>query len=373
MATVTEKIDGVTLVPAQSDPLLNERQREDYRMHRKEMLEWLLNVGKDPDKAEGYAQQTVQARAYRIDVFYRWIWTELHDGYTTTITHEHADEYMQHIAYTDHSNAHKANVMKALKMLFKWRHHQLGDESWEPEMTFSHTDSTSQPRDYFTREERAKLREVALEYGSIPHYNAVDPAERDEWKAHLAQRFEKPKDAVGREDWERANSWKIPSLVWVSLDTGLRPIEVERSVVSWVDTDNGVLRIPKEESSKNRDNWIVGLRSRTARALEKWLEEREHYDMYDDTDAIWLTRNGNPYDANALRYLAHRLCEEADIDTEDRKISWYTIRHSVGTYMTHEEDLAAAQAQLRHKSERTTMRYDQAPVEERKKALDRMG
>jgi len=63
----------------------------------------------------------------------------------------------------------------------------------------------------------------------------------------------------------------------------------------------------------------------------------------------------------------------ADIDTEDRKISWYTIRHSVGTYMTHEEDLAAAQAQLRHKSERTTMRYDQAPVEERKKALDRMG
>ena len=37
-------------------------------------------------------------------------------------------------------------------------------------------------------------------------------------------------------------------------------------------------------------------------------------------------------------------------------MSWYTIRHSVGTYMTREEDLAAAQAQLRHTSEQTTMK-----------------
>jgi integrase len=54
-------------------------------------------------------------------------------------------------------------------------------------------------------------------------------------------------------------------------------------------------------------------------------------------------------------------------------MSWYSIRHSVGTYMTREEDLAAAQAQLRHKSETTTMKYDQTPPEDRKDALDRMG
>jgi hypothetical protein len=41
--------------------------------------------------------------------------------------------------------------------------------------------------------------------------------------------------------------------------------------------------------------------------------------------------------------------------------------------MTREEDLAAAQAQLRHKSEETTMKYDQTPVEDRKNALERMG
>jgi integrase len=174
-------------------------------------------------------------------------------------------------------------------------------------------------------------------------------------------------------DWKRANGWKVPSLVWTSLDTGLRPTEVERSVISWIDCDNCVLRIPKEESAKNREHWVVGLRERTAEILSQWCQERRAYPEYDDTDAIWLTRKENPYGVSALRYLLYRLCEIAGIDIEHRQMSWYTIRHSVGTYMTREEDLAAAQAQLRHKSPETTMKYDQTPVEDRQDALDRMG
>jgi hypothetical protein len=54
-------------------------------------------------------------------------------------------------------------------------------------------------------------------------------------------------------------------------------------------------------------------------------------------------------------------------------MSWYAIRHSTGTYMTREEGLAAAQAQLRHLSPESTMKYDQVPVEDRQDALDRMG
>jgi hypothetical protein len=40
--------------------------------------------------------------------------------------------------------------------------------------------------------------------------------------------------------------------------------------------------------------------------------------------------------------------------------------------MAREDGLAAARDQLRHKSEKTTMRYDQTPVEDRKDALERM-
>nr|WP_169302447.1 site-specific integrase [Halorientalis salina] len=257
-------------------------------------------------------------------------------------------------------------------MLFKWRHHEHGVSKWEPSIRFSEESSTK-PRDYVTPREREQIRNAALEYGSVPSYSNLTPPERDRWKAYLAQRFEKPKSDVTPADWDRANGWKIPSLVWASLDAGLRPIEVSRATTSWVDIENGVLRIPKEESAKSRDNWIVGLRDRTTTILEKWLDERTAYEKYDEIDLLWLTREANPYTSQSLIYVLEQLCRIAEIETENRQMSWYAIRHSVGTYMTREEDLAAAQAQLRHKSPETTMKYDQAPVEDRKDALNRMG
>ncbi|MFB6360951.1 MAG: tyrosine-type recombinase/integrase, partial [Halobacteriales archaeon] len=276
------------------------------------------------------------------------------------------------LAESDYSAAHKTCCQKAIKMLFKWRAHRRGDDRWEPEITFSE-DSSTQPRDFLTREERKKIREAALEYGSIPGYSNLTPTQRDRWRAYLAQRFEKPKSAVEPADWDRANGWKFPSLVWSSLDAGLRPIEVGRAKPEWVDVANGVLRIPKRDSSKNHDNWVLGLQERTADALERWLQQREAIAQYDDSDALWLTRQANPYGSSTLRRVLHRCCEIAGIPIENRQMSWYSIRHSVGTYMTREEDLAAAQAQLRHKSAETTMKYDQTPVETRQSALERMG
>ena len=61
----------------------------DYRTEREQCLDWLLTFGKNPDRAEGYADTTVENRAYRMDQFNRWVWTE-EDGYTTSLTHDHA-------------------------------------------------------------------------------------------------------------------------------------------------------------------------------------------------------------------------------------------------------------------------------------------
>ncbi|SDJ90919.1 Site-specific recombinase XerD [Halovenus aranensis] len=364
-------LDDYPIVTEPSESYLNKRQLVDYRAERENCLEWLLTFGKNPERAEGYAEGTVKPRCYRMDRFYRFVWDH-EGGYTANITHEHADDWLGHLAQRDVSNTHKNNCLKSLQMLLKWRRHQHGLAEWEPSFRFS-KEKSSQPRDYLTMEERSAIRDAALEYGSVPSYHNQSPAERERWKRYLAQRFEKPKSEVTPTDWGRANGWKIPSLVWVCLDAGLRPTEVERAVTSWADTENCVLRIPKEDSAKNVDNWIVGLRDRTATFLERWLEERETYGKYDDTETLWMTRQGNPYGTHSLRYLLHQLCDIADIDREDRQMSWYAVRHSVGTYMTREEDLAAAQAQLRHKSPETTMKYDQAPVEDRQDALDRMG
>ncbi|MFC7074235.1 tyrosine-type recombinase/integrase [Halovenus rubra] len=366
------ELDGITVVTEPSEKILNNRQLSDYEHQRKDCLEWLLTFGKNPDKVDGYAFETVRARAYRMDMFYRWVW-ESEGRYVADVDHEHADDWMEELAYQDKSNAHKDNCQKAVQMLLKWRHHEHGLNEWKPEIRFNSGASSSQPRDFLTREERSKIREAALEYGSVPSYNSLTPEERDRWRAYLAQRFEKPKSEISPDDWNRANGWKIPSLVFTSLDAGLRPIEAARATSAWVDVENEVLRIPKEESSKNRDNWIVGLQSRTADMLHRWLVQRETIPMYDNTEALWLTRQENPYRSRALKHLLSRLCELAEIETEERSLSWYAIRHSVGTYMTREEGLAAAQAQLRHSSPQTTMKYDQVPVEDRQDALDRMG
>lgn len=80
----------------------------------------------------------------------------------------------------------------------------------------------------------------------------------------------------------------------------------------------------------------------------QWIAERVMYEKYDDTDQLWLTRHGNPYSGKPLRVLLDNLRRIAGIE---RGFSWYAIRHSTGTYMTREEGLAAAQAQLRHKNE----------------------
>lgn len=367
----TDPFDGITLVTKPSKGFLGPRQLRDYRAHREACIDWLLHFGKDPDEATGYAVKTVENRAARMDMFYRFVW----DGegrYTTRLTHEHAHEWMKHHVRRDTSNADKSSHRKATMMLYKWLHHERGLDPWEPEFSFSRPNQTTTPRDYLTRVERSKIEEAALQYGSVPSYGGLTPDERDRWRAYLAQRFGKEKSEITQRDWIRANGWKIPSLVWVSLDAGLRPIEVERARVSWVDLPNGILRIPREQSSKNHADWQVSLRQRTVEILGDWLREREVHDLYNETDALWLTKEGNPYRSATLRYVLHRLCDEAGIDTANRKMSWYAIRHSLGTYLTREEGLAAAQTQMRHLDPKSTMKYDQTPTEDRRAALERI-
>ena len=363
----------VKAVPEKTKKRLNDRQLTDYENYMQQLVDWLLNIGKNVDKAEGYSSHTVETAVYQIDKFHRFIWDEAEDGYTLQISTDHSDQYMQHIAVEDWQQSYKASLQKSVKREMKFRSHRRGGDTWNPEISYYDNGSTHQPRDFLSKKERVKIREAALSYGSIPSYSNLTKEERDEWKSYLAQRFELPKNKVEKKHWKRANSYKFPSLVWTSLDAGLRPIEVERAVVDWVDLENNVLRIPKQDSSKNQNNWVVALTDRTATALEKWLEEREKYDKYSGRDELWLTRRGNPYSSDSLSYLMKNLCDEAGISYENREMTWYTIRHSVGTQMTREEGLAATQSQLRHEDERTTMRYDQAPVEDRQEALDRMG
>jgi len=368
---MTDRVAGAPVIVSHTRDALTKKQLTDYKDRKVKMLQWLANLGKEPKAAEGYSDAVVRQFTYQSGLFFRWLW-EQKDGYTMEFSIDDVDDYMHEVAMRDNTNGAKDTTQKNMKRLIKYRRHHLGEDiEWEPEHSFH--EPHSQPRDFLSIEERRAIREAALEYGSIPHYTAVTPEERDRWKAHLSQRFDKPKSEVGPDDFERANGWKIPSLVWTTLDAGLRPVEVRRAQTYWVDVENKVLRIPRDDASKNADNWTVAISDRTASALERWLAEREQYDKYDGKDELWLSRAGTPYTSMSLGRKLDRLCEIADISTENRDLSWYSIRHSVGTYLVREEDLAAAQAQLRHKSPETTMKYDQTPPEARREALDKIG
>jgi site-specific recombinase XerD len=360
----------VPIITQPTKEILSERELVDYKSEREAFRDWLQHFGKDPEKATGYGDYTVRDTLYRADRYYRWLWSNL-EKYTIQINRAHADLYMKYQARREVTADTKAGVQRAIKRLYKWLHHERGHPEWEPEITYSNS-SMGNPQDFLTREERGKIREAAMEYGSIPKYNDLTPDQRDRWRLYLSRRFIIPLSEVTPEHWDRANGWKMPSLVWTSLDAGLRPVEVKRFTTEWLNLDNDRLMIPKEESSKNTENWIVPLSERTTTALEKWVDERELYDKYDGEDHLWLTREGNPYGSQALRYIMGRLFDIAEIPKENRTVSWYSIRHSTGTYMTREEDLKAAKSQLRHKSALTTMQYDQAPEGDRRKALDRM-
>lgn len=341
---------SIIIVPEDNQQELTDKEHLDYYEYRGSFLTWLLKLGKNPEKAKGYSPYSVYNTGYRTAEFDRWAW-ERHGGYSVPPTQEDATQFMEEVALSSVSESTKGKKLEALLRYSKWLQDRFGEDEWEFSWNFNSSGGNHQPQDFLSIRERRAVRQAALSMDGNPAYGVED------------------KDALDTNH----GSWKFTSLVWTSLDAALRPVEVGKARTYWIDTENRVLRIPKAESSKNEGNWTVSLTRRTAYALKAWLEERANHPRYEDTDRVWLTREGNPYKAKELRRILHRLCETAGIPTENRQMSWYTIRHSVGTHMTKERDLAATKAQLRHKSSHTTMKYDQVPVEDRRDALDRMG
>lgn len=336
VSTANDKMEpnrNIKIVPTKCDNYLTEKERVDYRDYRKTFIDYLLQIGKNPKKAEGYSPYSVEETARRVGRFDLWAWEE-NGRYRTPPTQQEAESYMEEVAYRDVTESTKGKTREALLRYSKWLQHKFDREEWGFDWNFDSGGSNVGPRDFLTDEERRKIRQAALNYG---------------------------------------DNWKFTSLIWAALDAGLRPVEVRRARTSWVDVDNTILRIPREDSAKNEGNWKVSLMDKTANALERWLKERREQEKYTDTDRLWLTKFGNGYGSNELGRLLQKLCDDANIPHEDRSMSFYAIRHSTGTYMTKQRDLAATKAQLRHKDVKTTMKYDRVPVEDRKEALDKMG
>lgn len=351
---------------------LNERQLQEYEQTRMRFAEWLLTRGNDPKKGLPFSESTVKDTLYRMDFIHRWVW-ENFGGYNLHVSKEQADSFFDDRVGSlddDHGETDNAGHLKALKRYYKWRHHQLGGSEWDPDWSFRSDRGSDHDQPMYSHDEILELEEAVLEYGSIPNRKTTPVDEREKWRDHIAQRFGKAKEEISPEDWERAESWKYPSLLSVSIDTGLRPVEVSNARVGWLYLEEGLIRIPVEESSKGSDNWEVPLRTKTVNRLKAWKTERDNYTKYDGTDKLWLTREGNPYGSGSLKYFLGNLHEIAGIDRENH--SWYMIRRSLATGLADAKTTEHARDQLRHQSTDTTERYVQTTNEQRKKGLESM-
>lgn len=347
---------------------LHGRARQDYETWKRDFLVWLTTEGKKPDRLEGYSPEVVRKTNYHTGQIMRWLWNNR--GYTTQLSPDDADELMKQMGrHSGYSDANLNNFVKTIKRIFSYYNHEKGQSiDWDCNYEISEPKVTN--RDYFKKDEFRPLYEASLNHGAVKHYNNCTPEEREKLKSHLAVRFEKPKEEVTPQDFERANSFKIPSIVAVSLDMGLRPIEIERATTDWVNLKSPAIEIPAEESSKNRENWECVLSNKSVRALEYWLEERKTYKKYTNSNALWLNREGRAYNSQSLNYLLDQLIEEAGIEPAGRDLTWYSIRHGVATIWADEEDIQDAQEQLRHVRAKTTLGYSHSSTEKRQDSVN---
>jgi hypothetical protein len=71
---------NIVAVSEKSTKKLSEKEKTDYREYRKKLLKYLIEIGKNPEKAEGYSPYSVKTTGSRLARFDRWMW-ERNDGY----------------------------------------------------------------------------------------------------------------------------------------------------------------------------------------------------------------------------------------------------------------------------------------------------
>lgn len=346
---------------SRDDSPLNELQQDvvDDRLSR--FSDYLSTKGRNPKKEKGYAEGTVTERLSRFRLLMKWIWAQ--EELTTEFVPQHGNivnEALEEdtLRKQDGGRYSENTKRKFNDVLRNWFEFQ--NEDWEPTYTFSDNDPDPENKpDPYSKEELRQLTEASLTFEDIPRYNNLSPSERDQWKIHISQKLEKPKDEVVPADWDKINnSWKIPSLVRTVRGHGWRPALVGRMKTDWYDWDEQAIFIPASASPKNDASWREDLIDEEAMWLEKWLDQRSLMDKYKDRDEIWLTRKGNPYSSGPLNDLLDKLQDEAGINPRGRKLVWYSFRHSVGTYVYDEyKDLDIVRRKLRQKSKESAINY----------------
>lgn len=340
----------------------SEMIHDDYKQYKTTFIRWLMNEGKDTYRGEGFSDSTIRTTHYKIEEVYRWVW-EREEEFTKDITPEQATELIDFLMRrTDHPDSYVYTFEKCIRRLFKFKREKQNRQipEWDHDIPVEpsrNSDKSEHIKDRFYPDEMNRLYEAALEEYSIKSYHNMTPDERAELKRFISQQQGIKLEDVSKDDFKNVSSWKYPSIVSVTCDLGLRPIEVGKMQTSWLDLERNNINIPARKSTKNKESWSCEISSMSRNALENWLQERQSYEKYNGESEVWLTKYENRYNARNLNRVLDQLIEAADLQGSNRTLSWYSFRHGVASLWTEKEGLEKAAEQLRHSNIKTTRKY----------------
>lgn len=355
---------------------------EDWRI---EFCRWAYDRGKNPRKFEGYSVNSMRDIVNRVERLCEWLYIgteatrvsndedrDLDEviansegrSFTIDFSRDHLRGFWYYLLQKGTRLDSCRRTINSASLVLKHRGLEWeipdSDEVYED---IHKEESNAGFPDWFRGYELKKIKSASLRLDSVPDRDSMDEEEINQWAVHLSQRLEKPKYELEDDDWE-VRSWKIPSLTYLSCDVGFRPCEIFASRIQWLDIEKekeAYLRIPRDEDSKSgKRHRSCKISPETVRLLNYWIEERLELPEYEDTDAIWLNRDGNPYKKGTLRYLMIKLQREAGIDVKSRENGWYMIRRGVGTDIINKgSDITLLMQQLRINRTDTAQRYVQ--------------
>jgi len=240
--------------------------------------DWMLEKGNNPRREKGLKEGTARNYVDRLDQLHRFSITYLDPEELTTIDDADADTLLRLIdhgeitkqrganAGNEYGESAKRKFGDALQKYFEWRYYEGSKEyEWKPKINFS--DGHGEPAYRFTYRELGLVLNEAESYGSLPSYYDTTDEERDRINGLVAQRLGLPKEDVTQNDWLHADwSSKINSLVTVSYDAGLTPIEIANARTTWY-----VRSADTDTQNPNR------VRVQRARKTKSWTCRRHRY------------------------------------------------------------------------------------------------
>jgi len=130
-------------------------------------------------------------------------------------------------------------------------------------------------------------------------------------------------------------------------DTGMRPIELERSIVSWYDLTRGLVHVETAKKGKGRN---LELKPRTLAMLKEYVGK---YNLGLNNRIFATVKTMRREFGNIKRRTAKKLQRP-----ELLRISLYSFRHFFGTMTYHRtKDILYTQQKMGHKNLKSTLVY----------------